>query len=55
MYLFNHYKNIFFNLNELAITDTELKLIAKAAMIGDSKISKTENRTLAVTGTPNIL
>ena len=28
------------NLNAFAITDTELKLIAKAAIIGDSKIPK---------------
>jgi hypothetical protein len=39
----------------LAITDTELKLIAKAAIIGDNNIPNTGNRTPAAIGTPKTL
>lgn len=38
-----------------AITETELKLIAKAAIIGESNIPKTGNRTPAATGIPRVL
>jgi hypothetical protein len=41
--------------NEFTITDTELKLIATAAIIGDSKIPKMGNNTPAATGTPRAL
>ncbi len=41
--------------NALAITETELKLIARAAIIGDSKIPKKGNNTPAAIGTPNML
>lgn len=36
----------------LLITDTELKLIAAAAIIGDNKIPKTGYKTPAAIGTP---
>ena len=39
----------------LDITDTELKLMAKAAIIGDNKIPKNGNKTPAATGTPKLL
>ena len=45
----------FLNLKEFAITDTELKLIAKAAIIGDSKIPKKGNSIPAAIGIPNTL
>jgi len=37
------------------ITDTELKLIAKAAIIGDKRMPKTGYNTPAATGTPRVL
>ena len=40
---------------ELLITDTELTLIAAAAIMGDSKIPNAGNRTPAATGTPRAL
>ena len=45
----------FLNLNEFAITETELKLIAKAAIIGDNKIPKIGKSRPAAIGTPKIL
>lgn len=50
-----HYILTPLNRKEFAITDTELKLMAAAAIIGESKIPKTGNRTPAATGTPNVL
>ena len=44
-----------FNLSEFVITDTELKLIANAAIIGDNNIPKNGNKTPAAIGTPNVL
>ncbi len=46
---------MFFNRSELAITETELKLIANAAIIGDNNIPKKGNNTPAAMGTPNVL
>jgi hypothetical protein len=43
------------NLNAFIITDTELKLIANAAIIGESKIPKKGYNTPAAIGTPNTL
>jgi hypothetical protein len=43
------------NRKELLITDTELTLIAAAAIMGDSKIPKAGKRTPAATGTPKAL
>lgn len=37
------------------ITETELKLIAKAAIIGESSIPKKGNNTPAAMGTPKVL
>lgn len=37
------------------MTDTELKLIAAAAIIGDNNIPKNGNRTPAAIGTPRVL
>lgn len=37
------------------ITETELKLIAAAAIIGDNKIPKTGYKTPAAIGIPNTL
>lgn len=44
-----------FNRNAFAITETELKLIASAAIIGESRIPKKGNNTPAATGTPKVL
>lgn len=41
--------------NALLITETELKLIAAAAIIGDNKTPKNGYNTPAATGTPNAL
>lgn len=48
---------MFFALNRsaLPITETELKLIAKAAIIGESSIPKNGNKTPAAIGTPKVL
>ena len=46
---------MFFNRNAFAITETELKLIAKAAIIGDSNNPKTGYKTPAAIGTPIVL
>ena len=43
------------NLKELIITDTELKLIANAAIIGDSKMPKNGYKSPAATGMPRTL
>lgn len=40
------------NLNAFVITDTELKLIAKAAIIGDNNMPKNGYKIPAATGTP---
>ena len=45
----------FFNLKAFTITETELKLIASAAIIGDNKIPKKGNNNPAAIGTPNRL
>lgn len=44
-----------FNRSEFAITETELKLMAAAAIMGESKIPKTGNKTPAAIGTPIVL
>jgi hypothetical protein len=44
---------IFRSLKALAITHTELKLIAAAAIIGLSNIPKNGNKIPAATGTPS--
>lgn len=44
-----------FNLRALAITDTELKLIAAAAIMGDNNIPKNGNNTPAAMGIPTVL
>ena len=51
----NYYSFKPLSLKALIITDTELKDIAKAAIIGDSKIPKTGYNTPAAIGTPNTL
>jgi len=43
------------NLKALAITETELKLIAKAASIGDKRSPKKGNKIPAAIGTPILL
>jgi len=45
----------FLNLSEFTITETELKLIATAAIIGDNKIPKKGYKTPAAIGTPSVL
>lgn len=50
-----NYKFVFLNRNELAITDTELKLIAAAAMMGDNNKPNQGYSTPAATGTPSEL
>jgi len=45
----------FLNRKEFAITDTELKLMAAAAIIGDNKIPKTGNNKPAAIGIPKTL
>src|SRR5665647_2708699 len=49
------YNFILFNLSALAITDTELKLIARAAIIGESNKPKNGYRMPAAIGIPSIL
>jgi len=46
---------ILLSLNAFAITDTELKLIAAAANIGERRIPKTGNNTPAAIGKPRVL
>jgi hypothetical protein len=43
------------SLSELLITDTELKLMAAAAIIGDNNIPKNGYNTPAATGIPAML
>ena len=43
------------NLRAFTITETELKLIARAAIIGESSIPKNGNNTPAAIGTPKVL
>lgn len=43
------------NLNAFDITETELKLMAAAAIIGLNSIPKNGNSIPAATGTPNVL
>lgn len=43
------------NRNALVITDTELKLMAAAAIMGDNKIPVIGYKTPAATGTPAVL
>ena len=50
-----YYNFRFLNLSELTITETELKLIANAAIIGDSKIPKKGYKTPAAIGMPSTL
>ena len=45
----------FFNLSAFAITDTELKLMAAAAIIGESNRPNTGNNIPAAMGTPKVL
>ena len=49
------YNFIPLNLNAFAITETELKLIASAAIIGDNSNPKTGYNTPAAIGIPNAL
>lgn len=50
-----NYRESFRNRKALVITETELKLIAKAATIGESNKPKIGNKTPAAMGTPNTL
>ena len=50
-----NYNFKFLNLSELPITETELKLIANAAIIGDKRIPKKGYKTPAAMGTPSTL
>lgn len=43
------------SLSAFTITETELKLIASAAIIGESNIPKNGNNTPAAIGIPNML
>jgi len=52
VYYLTYYNVIFLNLSELAITDTEEKLIAVAAITGESSIPKNGYKTPAATVTP---
>ncbi|MFT5138919.1 MAG: hypothetical protein ACI9CB_000548 [Rhodothermales bacterium] len=45
----------FLSRKALAITDTELKLMAAAAIMDDNNIPKTGYKTPAATGTPKAL
>jgi len=49
------YKRAFRSRNALPITDTELRLIAAAATMGESRRPKTGYRTPAASGTPSAL
>ena len=53
--LLTHHSLIVLSLSELAITETELKLIAAAAIIGFSSSPNAGNRTPAASGTPTAL
>lgn len=49
------YNFAFLSLSALLMTDTELKLMAAAAIIGDKSIPKNGYNTPAATGTPTML
>lgn len=53
--VYSFYNCTRFSLSELLITETELKLIAAAAMIGDNKIPKNGYSTPAAIGMPAVL
>ena len=53
--LFGMFKFTPFNLNEFRITDTELKLIAAAAIIGLRRIPKNGYSNPAASGMPKML
>ena len=55
MFVSCHYSFILLNLNEFTITETELKLMAAAAIIGDNNNQNTGYNTPAATGMPNTL
>ena len=50
-----NYNFKFLNLSEFTITETELKLIASAAIIGDNKIPKNGYKAPAAIGIPSVL
>ena len=50
-----NYNFKFLNLSEFTITETELKLIASAAIIGDKRIPKKGYKIPAAMGTPSTL
>ena len=52
---FRYYNCTLLSRSELLITETELKLIAAAAMIGDNRIPKNGYSTPAAIGTPAVL
>jgi hypothetical protein len=51
----SHFNSAFLSLNELVITETELKLMASAAIIGESSIPKMGYSTPAASGIPSVL
>lgn len=53
--VFTFYNRTRLSLSELLITETELKLIAAAAIIGDNSIPKNGYNTPAAIGTPAVL
>jgi hypothetical protein len=53
--IFEFYKRTRLSRRELLITETELKLIAAAAIIGDNSIPKNGYNTPAAIGTPAVL
>ena len=53
--IYTTHKEILRNLNELAITETELKLMAAAAIIGDNKMPKNGYKIPAAIGMPKTL
>ena len=55
LFLLNQSILMFRNRNEFVITETELKLIAKAAIMGDNNNPNIGNKTPAAIGTPNTL
>jgi len=50
-----HYNFMLRSLSEFTITETELKLIANAAIIGDNKMPKKGYKTPAAIGMPSTL
>ena len=55
MFIVCIYNFIFLNLSEFIITETELKLIANAAIIGDNKMPKKGYKAPAAIGMPSTL